>query len=77
MTNALDRLLLHRGKMEEHQWCRSYYIDQIMIVPHYTKQGVFVLPGGKEVSEQVLIDAGGVRTAAYLWPRTWAKEMTT
>jgi len=47
MTNALDRLILHRGKMEEHQWCRSYYIDQIMIVPHYTKQGVFVLPGGK------------------------------
>jgi hypothetical protein len=77
MTNALDRLLLKKGTMEEHQWCRSYYIEQIMIVPHYNKQGVFVLPGGKEVPEQVLIDAGGVRTASYLWPRSWAKEITT
>lgn len=76
MTNALDRLLLKKGTMEEHQWCRSYYIEQIMIVPHFSKKDTFVLPGGKEVPEQVLIDAGGVRTAAYLWPRSWAKEMT-
>lgn len=76
MTAALDRLLLHRGKMEEHQWCRSYYFDQIMIVPHYTKEGTFVLPGGREVTEQTLIEAGCVRGVSYLWPRSWAKEST-
>jgi hypothetical protein len=43
--------------------------NEIMIVPHYIKKGVFVLPGGKEVEESALIDAGCKPAVSYLWPR--------
>jgi hypothetical protein len=57
------------SKMQEHDWVNVYYYDQIMIVPHYVKKDVFVLPGGKEVKESVLIENGFRQATSYLWPR--------
>jgi hypothetical protein len=57
------------SKMQDHDWVNVYYYDQIMIVPHYIKKDVFVLPGGKEVKEAVLIENGFRQATSYLWPR--------
>ena len=57
------------AKMQAHDWVNVYYVNEIMIVPHYVKKGVFVLPGGKEVKEDELIEAGCKPAVSYLWPR--------
>ena len=54
---------------QERDWVKVYLYEKITIVPHYVKQNVFVLPGGREVSEERLVDAGAFTTATYLWPR--------
>lgn len=56
-------------KMQAHDWVNVYYKNEIMIVPHYIKKGVFVLPGGKEVKELELIASDCKPAASYLWPR--------
>ena len=64
------------AKMQAHDWVNVYYVNEIMIVPHYIKKGIFVAPGGIEFEEQELINAGAIQSTSYLWPRTWAKEPT-
>ena len=62
--------------LQQREWMRVYDLNQIMIVPHYIKKGIFVAPGGIEFEEQELINAGAIQSTSYLWPRTWAKEPT-
>lgn len=57
------------AKMQEHDWVNVYYAHEIMIVPHYSKKKTFVLPGGREVKEQTLINKGYKQATSYLWPR--------
>ena len=35
------------NKLAERVWVTIWYVDGILLVPHYTKQHVFVWPGGK------------------------------
>lgn len=57
------------AKMQQHDWVNVYYKNEIMIVPHYIKKNVFVLPGGKEVEESALINGDCKPAVSYLWPR--------
>ena len=66
-----------RGVLQHRDWVRVYDCNQLMLVPHYTKPNVFVAPCNIEFTEQELIDAGAIKSISYLWPREWAKEMTT
>ena len=54
--------------------CTAYAMRGIMLVPHYTKRGVFVGPGGAEYRKEELrwMRAKNVRT--HLWPREWAQK---
>ena len=54
--------------------CTAYKINKIILVPHYTKRGVFVGPGGAEYRKEELrwMRAKNVRT--HLWSREWAQK---
>ena len=54
---------------QERDWVKVYLYEKITIVPHYVKKKVFVLPGGREIDEETLVDAGAFQAATYLWPR--------
>jgi hypothetical protein len=57
-----------------HEWMPVWYIDSMMFVPHYTKKGVWVLPGGGERTARELTRAGCKESTTYLWPRSWCNE---
>ena len=53
------------------EWVQVLMLGNVMLVPHYTKQGTYVLPGGKEAEPSQLLNAKP--STSYLWPRSWTK----
>lgn len=50
-----------------------YMHKRIPCVPHYTKKGIYVMPGGKEISLTKLENVGAPFVLKQLWPRDWLK----
>jgi hypothetical protein len=50
-----------------------YMHKRLPCVPHYTKKGVYVMPGGKEISGMKLENMGAPFFLEQLWPRDWLK----
>jgi hypothetical protein len=44
-------------------------------VPHYTKKGIYVMPGGKEISGMKLENMGAPFVLKELWPREWLQAV--
>ena len=59
------------NKLAERDWVSIWYVDGIMLVPHYTKQHVWVWPGGQFFTPAELVDMGGKESTTLLWPRHW------
>jgi len=57
--------------MAERDWVPIFYVDGIMLVPHYTKKNFWVWPGGETYSGDELIAMGARQSATLLWPRYW------
>jgi len=53
------------------EWVQVLMLGNLMLVPHYTKRGIYVLPGGKEAEPSQLLNAKP--STSYLWPRSWTK----
>ena len=66
--------MIKQEAKQEKDWVQVFYLDGIMIVPHYIKEDVYVLPGGKEVSSATLLEHGAFQSASYLWPRLCSKN---
>jgi len=48
-----------------------YFVKSQPWLPHYTKQGIYVAPGGMERTEEELISMGAYRKVTVLWTRLW------
>ena len=57
--------------MAERDWVPIFYVDGIMLVPHYTEKHTWVWPGGETYSGDELIAMGARQSATLLWPRYW------
>ena len=51
-----------------------YFVKSQPWLPHYTKQGIYVAPGGIEKTEEELISMGAYRKVTVLWSRLWQKR---
>jgi predicted oxidoreductase len=51
-----------------------YWITYQPWVPHWTKEDIYVAPGGIERSKVELESLGAVRAKAILWPRGWQQR---
>ena len=54
--------------------CTAYKMRGIMLVPHYTKRGVFVGPGGAEYRKEELRGMRARPIRKHLWARGWAQR---
>lgn len=54
--------------------CSIYKMGDIMFVPHHTKKGVFVAPGGVEHTQQELRRLRARPIRKHLWARAWAQR---
>ena len=59
------------NKLAERDWVTIWYVDGILLVPHYTKKHVFVWPGGKFFTPDELVAMGAKESTTLLWPRHW------
>lgn len=48
-----------------------YWLKSQPWLPHYTKAGIYVAPGGLERKEGELIALRAVKKPTNLWPRRW------
>lgn len=62
--------------MQGRDFAVIYWLGTQKWVPHYTKAGVFVAPGGVERTEHELLDLGAFKGTGYLWPRHWQRRGT-
>ena len=62
------------NKLAERDWVPIWYVNGVMLVPHYTKQHVWVWPGGQFFTPAELVDMGGKESTTLLWPRHWLEE---
>jgi hypothetical protein len=59
------------NKHAERDWQPIWYVDGIMLVPHYSKKHTWVWPGGLLFKPSEIIDMGGKESTTLLWPRHW------
>lgn len=59
------------NRMAERDWMPIFYVDGIMLVPHYTEKHTWVWPSGETYSGDELIAMGARQSATLLWPRYW------
>ena len=59
------------NKPAERDWVPIWYVDGILLVPHYTKKHVWVWPGGKFFTPEQLVAMGAKESTTLLWPRYW------
>lgn len=52
---------------------KTYKLNGITIVPHYTAGGIYVGPKNVQYTEAQLIRKGAVPTSTQLWPRARGK----
>ena len=70
---AIDPSILSRpeSKMAERDWQPIWYVDQIMLVPHFSQKHFWVWPGGNVYTAAELVAMGAKQTSTLLWPRSW------
>jgi len=51
-----------------------YFVKSQPWLPHYTRKGIYVAPGGIERTEEELISMGAYRKVTVLWSRLWQKR---
>jgi hypothetical protein len=82
MTQKALRTNVYKGaeRIAERDWQPIYkfvfrhgpqQITEHLAVPHYTKEKVWVLPGGIEATGDELVENGAHYTTTLLWPRHW------
>jgi hypothetical protein len=59
------------NRLAERDWVPIWYVDGVMLVPHYTRKHVWVWPGGQLFTPAELVDMGGKESTTLLWPRYW------
>lgn len=85
MTQKALRTNVYKGaeRIAERDWQPIYkfvfrhgpqQITEILAVPHYTKEKVWVLPGGIEATGDELVDNGAHYSSTLLWPRYWTNH---
>jgi hypothetical protein len=62
------------NRLAEVDHAYMYFVKAMPYLPHYTKKGIFVAPGGLERTEAQILAIGGVKKATTLWPRAWQKK---
>ena len=72
---AVDPSILSRpeNKMAERDWQPIWYVNGIMLVPHYTRKHLWVFPGGDVYDAGELLEMGAKQTTTLLWPRFWCE----
>jgi hypothetical protein len=59
------------NKLAERVWVSIWYVNGVMLVPHFTKKHVWVWPGGQLFTPAELVDMGGKESTTLLWSRHW------
>jgi|LakMenEpi03Aug12_release.lakeMendotaPanAssembly.Ray.scaffolds.fasta_scaffold4064300_1 hypothetical protein len=54
----------------------AYLRGDVMAVPSFKKEGVYVLPGHIETSAEELVANGFTPKSTMLWPRFWIEVRT-
>jgi hypothetical protein len=62
------------NRMAERDWMPVFYVDGIMLVPHYTEKHTWVWPGGDTYTAAELEAMGARQTTTLLWPRYWLNK---
>ena len=57
--------------LQTRDWVPVWLLNKITIVPDYDQPDVWVLPGGREVTEEQLTAASAMRSVTLLWSRSW------
>jgi len=74
MTEAKKPIAGNLMAVQDIGW--MYFLGNNPYLPHYTKDDVYVAPGGLERKESDLLNSGAKKVSAYIWPRVWQeKEM--
>jgi hypothetical protein len=73
-TKQLTQKAATQSRMAERDWVTVYLVDDVTLVPHYTKEGFWVHPSGESYEPQALEDVGARRSTTLLWPRYWLQE---
>lgn len=70
---AIDPSILSRpeSKMAERDWQPIWYVNGIMLVPHFSKKYTWVWPGGMLFNPSEVLNMGGKESTTLLWPRHW------
>lgn len=59
---------------ETRHQCKTYRVNGVPFIPHYSIPGLFVGPGGVEVNATRLEAQGAIPSVHLLWMREWAVE---
>lgn len=68
-----DREVPYRTDTHVHQMTRYYLVGDLPFVPHYTKRGIFVAPGGAMQTEHQLEQRNAAVMHQAMWPRCYPK----
>ena len=58
---------IHPPQTVERTTC--YLLGRLPYVPHYSRFGIYVAPGGGQMTSAELLEAGAVPYKEFLWPR--------
>ena len=72
---AVDPSILSRpeNKMAERDWQPIWYVNGIMLVPHYNLKHFWVFPGGDVYDAAELAAMNAKQSSTLLWPRFWCE----
>jgi hypothetical protein len=60
-----------KNKLAERDWQPIWYVNGIMLVPHYTRKHLWVFPGGDVYDAAELVVMNAKQSSTLLWPRYW------
>lgn len=72
---VVDPSILSRpeNRLAQRDWVPIWYVNGIMLVPHYTRKHLWVYPGGDVYDAAELEAMGAKQSTTLLWPRFWTQ----